>query len=79
MQIEYKPQVVKQMQKIPFVQRKKILFKLNQLMFDPYAGKTLRGELEGLRSLRAWPYRIVYELGKKKIIIYSIAHRQSVY
>lgn len=79
MQIEYKPLVSKQMQKIPFVQRKKILQKLNQLMFDPLAGKTLRGELEGLRSLRAWPYRIVYELGKEKIIIYSIAHRQSVY
>ena len=79
MQIEYKPQVVKQMQKIPFVQRKKILHKLNQLMFDPLAGKTLRGELEGLRSLRAWPYRIVYELEKEKIIIYSIVHRQSVY
>ncbi|KKS47709.1 MAG: hypothetical protein UV09_C0003G0054 [Candidatus Gottesmanbacteria bacterium GW2011_GWA2_42_18] len=42
-------------------------------------GKPLKGELEGLRSLRSWPYRNVYEIKGKKIIIISVAHRPSVY
>jgi len=79
MQIEYKPQVVKQVKKLPLSEKKKVIRKLEHLSTEPKSGKALKGELKGFYSLRAWPYRIIYEIKKGKIIIYSIAHRQGVY
>lgn len=79
MQIEYKPYVIKQLKKLPLSERKKVIRKLELLQSDPKAGKELRGELEGLRSLRAWPYRIIYEIKYDSVIVYSVAHRQGAY
>ena len=79
MKLRYKTQAVKQLKRLPLKEKRKIVRKLDALSEDPLSGKPLRGELEGLRSLRAWPYRIIYKLTKNSIIIYSVAHRQSVY
>lgn len=79
MKLVYKPQAVKQLKKLPRREAKKIIKKLEHLSQDPTVGKPLKGEFEGLRSLRAWPYRIIYQLGKRQITIFSIAHRQGVY
>ncbi|KKS98118.1 MAG: hypothetical protein UV73_C0003G0060 [Candidatus Gottesmanbacteria bacterium GW2011_GWA2_43_14] len=79
MRIEYKSTVLKQFKKIPATEIRKILKKIEMVPENPLVGKPLRVELEGLRSLRAWPYRIVYEIKGKKIIIISVTHRQSVY
>ena len=79
MKLEYKPQVVKQLKKFPKMEVKKIVRKLELLLTEPLIGKQLKGELEGLRSLRAWPYRIIYEVKSNSVVIYSIAHRQGVY
>lgn len=79
MKLEYKPRAVKQLKKLPKTEVKKIIKKLELLAKEPTAGKILKGELEGLRSLRAWPYRIIYEVKKTSLIIYSVAHRQGAY
>ena len=79
MKIEYKPSAVKQIKKIHLSDQKKIIKKLELLSQNPFSGKTLKGELGGLRSIRAWPYRIVYEIKEKSLIVISVAHRQSVY
>lgn len=79
MKLEYKAIVVKQLKSFPRSEKKKIIRKLELLSKDPQIGKRLKGELEGLYSLRAWPFRIIYELTSNSIIIYSIAHRQSAY
>jgi len=44
-------------------------------------GKKLEGELKKMRSIRIWPYRIIYQVFRKKItiLIVSITHRQSAY
>jgi len=73
MKLYYKPQVVKQLKKFPKSEKRKLVNKLEKLKEDPNTGKKLKGELEGLRSLRVWPYRVTYELKGNKIIIYSIA------
>ncbi len=51
------------------------------LEHDPTVGKKLTGELNGIRSLHAWPYRILYEINEQaqKIEVHKIAHRQGVY
>ncbi len=79
MKIVYKPQVIKQLKKLPLVEKKKIVRKLEALTNDPKAGKILRGELKDLYSVRAWPYRIIYSIKSSTITIFSIAHRQSAY
>ena len=57
--------------------RKKLVF----LEQTPNAGKKLTGELAGIRSLRAWPYRIFYEVDEEenRIEVHRIKHRQGAY
>ena len=79
MKLAYKPIVLKQLKKLPQTELKKIFKKLTILSHDPYAGKPLQGELKNMYSLRAWPYRIIYEIKSGTITVYSIAHRQAAY
>lgn len=79
MQIEYKPETLKQLKKLPQKEQKKVLKKIVLLSQNPHSGKNLKGELDGLKSFRAWPYRIIYEINKGSLIIFTISHRQGVY
>lgn len=77
--IVLKKEAVKSFSKLPAQERKKIVKKLDLLRDSPLIGKALQGEYKGLFSLRAWPYRIIYRIEKKNVVIYSVAHRQGVY
>lgn len=61
--------------------QRKILKKLIVLERDPLAGKKLTGEFKGVRSLRVWPHRILYELNMKlkRVEVLAIVHRQGAY
>lgn len=78
-QVEYRPRVFKQLKKIPKVEQRKIIQKLEILSEDPYSGKQLQGEYKDLLSLKAWPYRIIYTVRRNGILIFSIKHRQGSY
>lgn len=71
----------KQFNRLPKTEQSKIRKKLLILKEDPYAGKQLSGELNGLFSVRAWPHRIIYEINRKqkKVEISKIVHRQGAY
>lgn len=71
----------KQYTLLPKSEQKKVLKRLSILEENPYEGKKLSGELEGIRSLRSWPYRILYEINQKekRIEVLKIAHRQGAY
>lgn len=71
----------KEFDRLPKTDRDKIKKKLLAISENPYIGKKLIGELAGIFSVRAWPYRILYEMNlkKKRIEIHKIAHRQGVY
>ena len=75
------PQAVKQFKHLPSSEQTKIKKKLISLENNSLAGKKLSGELSELRSLKAWPYRIIYYIdqNKQSIFITSILHRQGVY
>jgi mRNA-degrading endonuclease RelE of RelBE toxin-antitoxin system len=75
------PEAEKQYDKLPKVEKIKIKKKLIILEENTKAGKKLSGNLSELRSLRAWPYRIIYYLNRSqnKIYVVTIAHRQGVY
>ncbi len=52
---------------------------LREIASEPSLGKKLKGELEGSRTYRAWPYRIVYEVDDRRVWVVTIGHRKDVY
>lgn len=81
MEVILTPQALKQYEHLPNSDQKKIKKKLLLLQAHPQEGKKLTGSLSNLRSLKAWPYRILYYIDekKKRVFIVTIAHRQGVY
>ena len=81
MEVIVTPKALKQYNHLPKVEQTKIKKKLLLLERNAQEGKKLSGEYDELRSLRAWPYRIVYYIDNKvkKIFVVTIAHRQGVY
>ena len=81
MEVIVTPKALKQYNHLPKSDQTKIKKKLMHLENDPQEGKKLSGEYADLRSVRAWPYRIIYYIdnSKKKIFVVTIAHRQGVY
>lgn len=75
------PEANKQFDNLPKAEQKKIKKKLLTLEDNSKAGKKLSGNLSELRSLRAWPYRIIYYIkqSQNKIYIVTIIHRQGAY
>lgn len=81
MKVEYSDIARKQLKRLPKNKQIKVLSKIERLKNDPYAGKKLKGEFKGLRSLKTWPYRIIYRyLSQDKVLFINIIqHRQKVY
>jgi mRNA interferase RelE/StbE len=54
---------------------------LQAILRNPYCGKALKIELEGLRSYRFKRYRVVYRVcfEKKELEIIAIGPRQNIY
>ncbi|OGF23356.1 hypothetical protein A2Y83_01415 [Candidatus Falkowbacteria bacterium RBG_13_39_14] len=79
--IVLKKKAEKELGKIPKGERYKVLAVIAELAREPYLGKKLEGEFAGLYSIRVWPYRMIYTIYKKEllIIIIRIGHRQGVY
>lgn len=77
--ILYSRNAVKQIKDLPKVEVKKVIRKIEAISSGEAEGKGLKGEFDGLRSLRAWPYRIIYQEISGKIEILSVKHRQGAY
>jgi mRNA interferase RelE/StbE len=61
--------------------KSRISIALISLEKNPLLGKKLDGEYKEQRSYEVWPYRIIYEIRKRELIILiiRIGHRQGVY
>ena len=61
--------------------RRRIISALVKAGTDPLRGKRLRGEMEGLFSLRIGDMRAVYELDSRKqvIVVHAIGSRGDIY
>lgn len=79
MKLLYSKESEKALKKLPQKERVTVLKRIKILAEMPVIGKLLKGRLSGYRSLRAWPYRIIYKAEKNKILIINIGHRQGVY
>ncbi len=58
--VELKKKAEKELLALPRKDQQRILIAFDVLRENPMAGKMLEGEYKGLRSLRVWPYRILY-------------------
>lgn len=79
--IVFKEEARKKLKKINPKDQLKTLTKIEQLEKSPLEGKLLKGKLNGYRSLRAWPLRIIYIYNQKNkiITIVTIDYREGVY
>ncbi len=74
-------QAEKELRKIGHPHRSRIIKVLVTLGKDPFMGKRLRGFLADCWSVKAWPYRIIYQIERKKllVLIVKVGHRQGIY
>jgi mRNA interferase RelE/StbE len=79
--LELSKDAQKNLDKLGTVLRNKVFRVLDALADDPYVGKKLHGDLDGYWSVRAWPFRIIYKIRQKQLIILvlMIKHRKDVY
>lgn len=73
--------VQKEINKLDDKYRIKILSALVVLENNPYLGKRLEGKYKNEWSLRVWPYRIIYQIKNKQMIVLvvKVGHRQGIY
>ena len=76
-----KPKVKKSLDNLERKEREKIIRILDAIVDNPFLGKKLSGQYVGLYSVRAWPYRIIYEIRLKELIIFviGIKNRKDAY
>lgn len=80
MQVAYSKDALKQIKKLPKTEVIKVFKKIEIIKQDPFYGKKLEGEFSEIRSVRAWPYRIIYSFSAAEgLIIRAIKHRQGAY
>ena len=71
----------KDLKKIDKLYKERILIALTVLSKNPFTGKKLKGDYKTQYSYRVWPYRIIYEIRKRElvVIVIRVGHRQGVY
>ena len=67
------PKVQAALRKFPPETKRYIREALGEICHDPWVGKPLRDDLEGLHSFRAKRFRIVYQIRHHEITIVVIA------
>lgn len=79
--LRYSEEALKCLKRLPKNEHIKVTRNIDKLKELPFSGKKLEGELAIFRSLRVWPYRVIYEFvqEEKMIVIHSIKHRQEAY
>jgi len=80
-QLRLKPSAEKELNKLPQKDYYRALAAFSVIANDPFAGKKLEGKRKGQWSMRIWPYRIIYSIYKKEllVIVIAVGHRQGIY
>jgi len=79
--LKIKPGVEKEIEKLSKKEYQRILLAFTAIASDPFIGKKLEGEYAECYSYRVWPYRIIYQILKKQLVVLviKVGHRQGVY
>ncbi len=79
--IELSPKAKKRLRLVPKIYKRAIAEAYKEISQDPFLGKELHDEYAGFFCYRLSVYRIIYKVipKDKKVRIYSIGHRATVY
>ncbi len=79
--LQIKSSAAKELKLINKPERRRVVAAIDQLPANPYIGKSLKGELSGLRRIRAGDYRVIYEIYEQQVVILivRVAHRKDAY
>ncbi|MCL4447431.1 MAG: type II toxin-antitoxin system RelE/ParE family toxin [Candidatus Thermoplasmatota archaeon] len=53
--------------------------RIRKILLNPEIGKPLSYTLKGERTVRITPYRLIYTIDEKKVILLRLEHRKEVY
>jgi mRNA-degrading endonuclease RelE of RelBE toxin-antitoxin system len=59
--------------------KERVKRQIEKILENPDAGKPLRFELKGERSLRIPPYRLIYAMQGTTLYLLRLEHRKTVY
>ena len=79
--IRIKESAARELRRIAEPDRTRIVAAIDRLAETPHLGAALKGDLRGLRRLRASDYRAVYEVrdGELIVLVVRVAHRREAY
>lgn len=80
-QVSISKKAQKNLENLPKFFKTKVLAALVLLQKNPFAGKKLQGKWKNFYSFRIWPYRIIYSMKEKELLVFIIiiSHRQGSY
>ena len=80
-QVKIKPKARKELNKIPKNDYYRILSALAVLASNPFIGKKMKGDYKNYYTHRVWPYRIIFQIVKKQLLVFivRIGQRKNVY
>ncbi len=82
-EVEITPEGLRHLDRLPQAVRAAVIETIfGSIAENPeWAGKPLRGELEGLRSARRGDFRIIYEVDEESrtVLVHRATHRRTVY
>ena len=76
-----KKKATKQFDQLSNRDQKRVIIAFRAIGENPFDGKRLQGELDGLWSVRVWPFRIIYKVEKRivTVTVVAIGDRKNVY
>jgi len=79
--LKIKPKAEKNLDKLNNKDYSRAMQILAGIEQDPFSGKKLHGKHKDEYSVRVWPFRIIYKIYKRELLISVIKfeHRQGVY
>ena len=79
--IRIKGSAARELKRLARPERVRIVSAIDRLAETPHLGTALKGDLRGLRRLRAGDHRVVYEVREDELVVLvvRVAHRRDVY
>jgi len=78
-EVKFAPRFLRGIRALDREAQARVLQGINVLKDNPRSGKPLRGEWQGVYSLRIGDYRVLYQIRGSDIILLVIGHRKHIY
>jgi len=79
--LKIKGSAVKDIERLPAADRRRVVAAIDGLKEHPQAGTLLKGKFTGLRRIRVGRFRVIYEVQESVllVLVLRVGHRRDVY